>query len=149
MDIRKESLKNLYEKLSREMKEEFINFCTGARGAKILRDSFFKEVMNPEYSPEHLEEFLSIVLKRRVKIVRVLPNDSTRIADETSLLITDIIVELEDGTLANVEIQKIGYAFPGQRSACYSSDMLLRQYKRVRTKKENILLIIKSRTYIL
>ncbi len=132
---RKESLKNLYEKLSREMKEEFINFCTGARGAKILRDSFFKEVMNPEYSPEHLEEFLSIVLKRRVKIVRVLPNDSTRIADETSLLITDIIVELEDGTLANVEIQKIGYAFPGQRSVCYSSDMLLRQYKRVRTKK--------------
>ena len=25
-----------------------------------------------------------------------------------------------------------GYAFPGQRSACYSSDLLLRQYKRVR-----------------
>lgn len=54
-----------------------------------------------------------------------------RIADENTLLITDIIVELEDGSLANLEIQKIGYAFPGQRMACYAADMLLRQYKRV------------------
>ena len=41
-------------------------------------------------------------------------------------------MELEDGSLANIEIQKIGYAFPGQRGACYSADLLLRQYKRVR-----------------
>ncbi len=41
----------------------------------------------------------------------------------------DIVVELEDGSIANVEAQKIGYAFPGQRSACYSADLLLRQYK--------------------
>ena len=34
-----------------------------------------------------------------------------------------------------MEVQKIGYMFPGQRSACYSSDMLLRQYKRVRSKR--------------
>jgi len=31
-----------------------------------------------------------------------------------------------------VEIQKIGYAFPGERCACYAADHLLRQYKRVR-----------------
>lgn len=104
--------------------EEFLDFCTGVRGMKILYDSFFKEVMNPEYTPERLEDFLRVVLKRKVKIVRILPNDSTRIADESSLLITDIIVELEDGSLANVEIQKIGYTFPGERSACYSADML-------------------------
>ena len=102
---------------------------------KILYDSFFKEVMNVEYTPERLEKLLCILLKRKIKIVRILPNDSTRIADETSLLITDIVVELEDGSLANVEIQKIGYAFPGPRSACYSADMLLRQYKRVRAKQ--------------
>ncbi len=115
--------------------EEFLDFCTGVKGMKILYDSFFKEVMNPEYTPERLEAFLQVVLKRKVKIVRILPNDSTRIADESSLLITDIIVELEDGSLANVEMQKIGYTFPGERSACYSSDMLLRQYKRVRAKE--------------
>lgn len=80
--------------------------------------------------------FLSILLKRKVRLVCVLPNDSTRIADESSLLITDIIVELDDGSLANVEVQKIGYLFPGARSACYSSDMLLRQYKRIRGVKK-------------
>ena len=37
---------------------------------------------------------------------------------------------------ANVEVQKIGYSFPGQRSACYSSDLLLRQYKRVKGEKK-------------
>ena len=129
------ALSNLYRQLGPEMQEEFLNFCTGMIGAKILRDSFFKEVLNPEYAPERLEYFLSTVLKRKVKIVNILPNDSTRIADETSLLITDIIVELEDGSLANVEIQKIGYVFPGPRSACYSADMLLRQYRRVRAKQ--------------
>lgn len=44
----------------------------------------------------------------------------------------DIVVELEDGGIADVEVQKCGYAFPGQRAACYSADLLLRQYKRVR-----------------
>ena len=128
-------LRAVYEEWSSESREEFLDFCTGVKGMKILYDSFFKEVMNPEYTPERLERFLCVVLKRKVKIVRILPNDSTRIADEASLLITDIVVELEDGSLANVEIQKIGYAFPGPRSACYSADMLLRQYKRVRAKQ--------------
>ena len=39
---------------------------------------------------------------------------------------------MEDHSIANVEVQKMGYRFPGQRSACYSADLLLRQYKRVR-----------------
>ena len=109
--------------------------CTGVKGPRVLYDAFFKEVMNPESAPERLNEFLSLILGTQVKIHMVLPNDSTRLADESSLLITDIIVELKDGSLANVEIQKIGYKFPGQRSACYSADLLLRQYKRVRSEK--------------
>lgn len=64
-----------------------------------------------------------------------LPNDSTRIAAESSLLVLDIVIQLADGSIANVEVQKIGYAFPGQRSACYSADLLLRQYKRVKGEK--------------
>jgi uncharacterized small protein (DUF1192 family) len=47
----------------------------------------------------------------------------------------DIVVQLADGSIANVECQKLGYAFPGQRAACYSADLLLRQYKRVRGEK--------------
>lgn len=114
-----------------------MDFCSGAKGVKILYDSFFKEVMNPEYAPDRLNEFLSLLLKQEVKIISVLPNDSTRISDEGSLVIMDIVVELENGGLANVEVQKIGYKFPGQRSACYSSDLLLRQYKIVKDVKKN------------
>lgn len=117
-------------------RQEFLDFCTGIRGVKILYDSFFKEIMNPETVPERLEDFLSVLLQRKVKIVDVLPGDSSRIADEQSLLIMDILVRFEDGTYCNVEVQKIGYAFPGERSACYSSDLLLRQYKMARSQKK-------------
>lgn len=119
-----------------ELKEEFLDFCTGARGIKMTYDSFFKEIMNPEIHAERLEELLSLLLEQEVHIFQVLPNDSVRIADESTLLIMDIVVELEDGSLANIEIQKIGYAFPGQRGACYSADLLLRQYKRVKSQKK-------------
>ena len=129
-------LKALFESWNEEPQEEFLKIVTGIKGVKILYDRFFKEIMNPEYAPESLEAFLTLLLGRKVKILRVLPNDSTRIADETSLLIMDIVVELEDGSIANIEVQKIGYLFPGQRSACYSADLLLRQYKRVRGEKQ-------------
>lgn len=98
----------------------------------MLYDFCSKEVLNPEIYPERLNELLSLLLGVKVKIIKVLPNDNSRIADESSLLVMDIVVELADGSVANVEIQKIGYAFPGQRSACYSADLLLRQYKAVR-----------------
>ena len=95
-----------------------------------------KEIFNPELYPERLEALLSLLLETEVKIKRVLPNDSVRFADESTLLITDIVVEFEDGILANIEIQKIGYSFPGQRIACYFADLLLRQYKRVKARKK-------------
>ena len=44
--------------------------------------------------------------------------------------------EQENGSIANVEIQKIGYMFPGERAACYSADLLFRQYRRLRDKKK-------------
>lgn len=132
----KQQLKNVFEAWRKEQQEEFLDFCTGARGIKLLYDSFFKEVMNPEYNPERMNNFLSELLKQKVKILKVLPNDSVRIASENSLLITDLVVQLEDGSIANIEIQKIGYMFPGERAACYSADLLLRQYKRVRDERK-------------
>ena len=70
----------------------------------MLYDSFAKALLNPETVPERLNELLSLLLGRDVKILHALPNDNSRIADESSLLI--------DGGIANVEIQKIGYKFP-------------------------------------
>ena len=132
----KPELNELFEEWTEEQQEEFLDFCTGVRGIKFLYDGFFKEVMNPEYTPERLEEFLSLILGKTVKILEILPNDSTRIADEMTLLIMDIVVQLEDGTIVNLEVQKIGYKFPGERCACYSADLLLRQYKRVKGRKK-------------
>lgn len=40
----------------------------------------------------------------------------------------DIIVRLSDGSLANVEIQKVPYRFTAERISCYSSDLLMREY---------------------
>lgn len=131
----KKELLHQFQSWTKEQQDEFLDFCCGARGVKILYDSFFKEIMNPENTPERLNGLLSLLLGRSVKILHVLPNDSSRIADESSLLVMDILVELEDKSLANVEVQKIGYAFPGPRCACYSADLLLRQYKRIRGEK--------------
>jgi len=140
-DIKQEIYENpklleKYREWDEEQQEEFLDYCTGVKGVKILYDAFFKEIMNPENTPERLNELLSLLLGQSVTIKRVLPGDSTRLADEQSLLIMDILVELADTSLANVEVQKIGYSFPGQRSACYSSDLLLRQYKRVKGEKK-------------
>lgn len=129
-------LKRKYESWTLEAQRSFLDMCTGVRGLKLLYDGFFKEIMNPEYHPKRLNDFLSQMLQQEVRIVKILPTDSTRIADEKSLLIMDIVVELEDGSIANIEMQKIGYLFPGQRSACYSADLLLRQYKRVKGRKK-------------
>ena len=130
-DIRNEinntpKLYELFSEWNLKQQEMFLDFCSGVKGAKLLYDSFFKEIMSPEYAPERLNELLSLILGEPVTIKEMLPNDSTRIADETSLVILDIVVQLKDGSIANVEVQKIGYMFPGQRAACYSADLLQR-----------------------
>ena len=127
-----------YQSWSEEQQQEFLDICTGTRGVKMVYDTFFKEVMNPEYTPERVGDFLSVLLKQKVTVLHALPNDTVRIGAENSLLYTDLVVKLEDGSYANIEIQKIGYLFPGQRAACYSADLLLRQYKRVRAEAKNI-----------
>ena len=118
-------------------REEFLDFCTGVRGVKMLYDAFAKEILNPTRYPERLNEIISLLLGTEATIIDVLPTEGIRLAAEQSLLTMDVVVKLGDGTICNVEIQKIGYAFPGQRSACYSADLLLRQYKAIRASMVN------------
>ena len=131
-------LRRQYQAWPEERRQEFMDICTGARGVKMVYDTFFKEVMNPEYTPERVGDFLSVLLKQKVTVLHALTNDTVRIGAENSLLYTDLVVKLEDGSYANIEIQKIGYLFPGQRAACYSADLLLRQYKRVRAEANDV-----------
>ncbi len=122
-------------KLRPEFQERFIQFCMGVRGVQMTYDPFFIKIFDAEIHPERLSKFLSKILGRRLKIKRMLPNEHKRITDRGSLLIMDILVEFETGELADVEIQKVGYLFPGPRASCYSSDMVMRQYERIKSAK--------------
>ncbi len=122
-----------YLALTESMQQDFLSFCMGTKGAKLTYDPFFKSVFDPQKYPQRLEDFLSLCLGVKLSIVAVLPGESDRLSEEGSLLIMDILVRLESGALVNVEIQRIGYYFPGPRCACYSSDLVMRQYSRVRS----------------
>ena len=124
-----------FQKLSRRLQTEFIEFCMGLRSLNITYDPVFKKVFDPTRVPERLEEFLSLCLGEKLKILRVVPNESERLTEGGSLLVMDILVQLESGALVNIEIQKVGYLFPGARCACYSSDLVMRQYSQVREQK--------------
>lgn len=128
-------MKSAYNGMPEEWQEKFLRFCTGKGGLPITYAPFFKKVFDPEIYPERLSRLLSLVLGAKLKVRRALPNEGTRILDEGSLLIMDIVVEMEDGSIADVEIQKVPYLFPGERAACYSADLLMRQYMRVKGEK--------------
>lgn len=125
----KPDLKAVFESWSEVNRRLFIQCCTGIRGQKILYDAFFKRIFDPEQYPERMIKFLSLLLGRKVVSVKTIKNESPLVMDDSSLMVFDITVVLEDGTMVNVEIQKYGYKFPGQRAACYSSDLILRQYQ--------------------
>ena len=115
-----------YLELSETLKSEFLEFCMGERGLNLTYDPMFKAVFNPQQYAYRLDEFLSLCLGEEVKILHALPTESSRLTDEGSLLVMDLLVQLESGALADIEIQKVGYLFPGQRCACYSSDLVMR-----------------------
>lgn len=116
--------------LKKEYQENFIQFCMGVRGVKMTYDTFFKHIFDAEKHPERLSEMLSAIIGRKLKVKRALPLEHMQISDKGSTLILDIAIEFESGELADVEIQKVGFLFPGQRASCYSSDMVMRQYER-------------------
>ena len=122
--------------LTEAFQEDMIAFCMGNKGLKIVWDPFFKEIFNPEVFKDRLSDLLSAILGEKVTVKRALPNESSRLTAKGSLLVMDILVELESGRLANIEIQRMGYAFPGERGACYSSDLVLRQYARVKAERK-------------
>ena len=115
-----------------EHRERFLDICTGARGLRMTYDGYFKYIFDTDIHRDRLEALISAILGQTVKIKEVLPLESICVGSDKTLVIMDIVVELADGSIANVEMQKHGYSFPGERAACYAADLLLRQYKRVR-----------------
>ena len=121
-----------FVKMPLEAQRRLVEFCMGNRNLKITYEPFFQHIFNPEVHPERLTLLLSAILKQKVKIIHVMPREGKRLSHDSSLVIMDILVELEDGSYVNVEIQKFGYYFPMQRSFCYGADMLVRQYDKLK-----------------
>ncbi len=107
----------------------------GIRGVPIQFDPIFKKVFDPDIHPERLEDLISSVLGEKIKIDHVLPNNGNQLVDQGTFVIMDVVAMLEDGSMIDAEMQKIGYLFPAQRTSCYMSDMVMRQYNRVRAER--------------
>lgn len=133
LEIRSDPALNArFESFSDEGRKEFLDICTGEKGVKILYDSFFRTVMDPKLYPERLKAMLGCILGMEIASFQVLESSSFALGDVKSLVILDIVVELRDGSIINLEVQKVGYDFPGERAACYASDLTLRQYARAK-----------------
>lgn len=125
-----------YLSLSGEWKRRFQEYMSGVKTLPLTYDPFFKKMFSPEIHSERLSDFISSILGEKVKVKCMLPNEN-RIVNEASLLIMDMLVEMENGSLVNIEIQKVPYTFPGERITCYLADSMTRQYAKVKTEKGN------------
>jgi hypothetical protein len=120
-----------YCSLRKDWKKRFIDFYEGKKTFPLTYDPFFKRIFHPDIHPDRLSNLISSILGMKVRVVEVLPSEDSALNGE-SPLIMDILVELEDGSIVAVEIQKQGYAFPAERMSCYGADLVMRQYTRVK-----------------
>ena len=125
------ALYSTYQGLDDGWRQRFLDFCVGKKSLPLTYDPFFKRMFHPDVHPDRLSGFVSSILGMKVKVLHILPSEDS-VLDGGNPLIMDLLGELEDGSLINVEIQKQGYAFPAERISCYSSDLVMRQYVRVK-----------------
>lgn len=120
-----------YLSMKPEWKSRFLDFCIGKKTMPLTYDPFFKEIFHPDIHPDRLSRLISSLLGFPVRVKQILPSEDIWMCEENPLVM-EFIVELEDGSLANVEIQKVPYRFLGERISCYSSDHLRREYSRLK-----------------
>ncbi|MBR4182721.1 MAG: PD-(D/E)XK nuclease family transposase [Lachnospiraceae bacterium] len=133
--IEKSPLYGEWKDFSADDRESILSFLEGSGGLQVLSDKFFQHVFRPEIYPERVESLISAILGQKVTIVQILSREGTAITETGSLVVMDIIVKTDTGEIVTVEMQRIGYYFPGERSDCYTADMIMRQYGMVRSEK--------------
>ena len=107
------------DSFSEEDQERVLAYLAGERTLQILYDKFFQKVLSPTCHPERLQSLMSAVFGQSVEIVEILSREEMTITEAGSQVVMDIIIKLLGGDLVTVEIQRIGYLFPGERSSCY------------------------------
>lgn len=129
---------SVFLSLPRKLRLEFLNFCCGKTSIYLCYDPIFKKIFDPFVHPHRLEKLISAIVGKEVEIINIIPNEGSHMSDRGSFVIMDIVVRLADRSILNVEIQKNGYKFPGQRFDCYCADLIMREYNRLRSQdKEN------------
>ncbi len=113
-------------------RERFEGYFKGKKTLPLLYDPFFKTIFSQDFHKERLAELISSVLGQPVDVIEVIPNEDTSFMG--ILIIMDILVKMSDGSLANIEVQKAAYLFPAERISCYSSDLMMRQYNKLRSR---------------
>lgn len=125
-----------YLKRNEEWVKRYENFLKGKRSLPLLYDPFFKKIFNPVERRDRLSELVSCLLGQKVTVLEVFPNEDSQFLGV--MIIMDMVVMMTDGSIANIEIQKISYDFPAERISCYSADLVLRQYKMITGKNQEI-----------
>ena len=111
-------------------KDRFCDYLRGTKTLPLLYDPFFKAIFNPDINKDRLAKLISAILGQEVTVVEILPNEDSSMMG--TLIIMDILVRMSDGSLANIEVQKAPYLFPAERISCYSSDLMMRQYNKIK-----------------
>ena len=125
-----------YLKRNEEWIGRYEDFLKGKRSLPLLYDPFFKKIFNPVERGDRLSELVSCLLGQKVTVLEVFPNEDSHFLGV--MIIMDMVVMMADGSIANIEIQKISYDFPAERISCYSADLVLRQYKMITGKNQEI-----------
>ena len=124
-----------YLKKNEEWVGRYEDFLKGRRSLPLLYNPFFKKIFNPVERRDRLSELVSCLLGQKVTVLEVFPNEDSQFLGV--MIIMDMVVLMADGSIANIEIQKISYDFPAERISCYSADLVLRQYKMITGKSDN------------
>lgn len=123
-----------YLKRNEEWLERDKDFLKETKSLQLLYDPFFKKIFNPVERRDRLSELISCIMGQKVTVLEVYPNEDSQFLGV--MIIMDMVVQMSDGSIANIEIQKISYDFPAARISCYSADLVLRQYKQLAGKSE-------------
>ena len=124
----KPELWEIFNQLPDKMRQDFYHFFTGTKGLPVTLDTVFQHVFNPTKNRARLGALLSAMMGRKVRIIDILPREGTQLNEQGSFVIMDALVQLDDNSYANVEMQKLGYQFPLARADCYAADIIMRQY---------------------
>ena len=135
MIMQNETAWEAFRQLSSEQKQPLLNFFMGKSSLLITYDKFFREIFSPELHPERLESFLTAIMGEEVKIKDTIEREGHSFTEDSSLVIMDLLVEIGGKRIVNIEMQKVGLYFPGERSEVYASDLIMRQYTRIKNEK--------------